>query len=132
MLGADAGFVATVAADGRTLEVVRVTPYSDAPVHLKFPADGPYPLAETLRTRHPLFIASNDQLACDHPGLVRVKAEDHACASLPLEGENGELLGALNLGFEDAHEFTDEERELIDLLVRHCALALARTSTDRA
>ncbi|MDP8911253.1 MAG: hypothetical protein M3M94_04230, partial [Actinomycetota bacterium] len=50
-LGADAGFVATVADDDHMLHVARVTAYSDQPVHLAFPLDAPYPLAEVVRTR---------------------------------------------------------------------------------
>jgi GAF domain-containing protein len=122
-VGADAGFVGAVAADGRTIEVARVTPYSKAPVRLAFALDAPYPLAATIRRAQPLFIASNEQLACDHPGLIRVEAEDHACATMPLLAEDGELLGALNLGFEDPHEFTDEERTAIEQLAARCARA---------
>ena len=123
-LEADAGFVATLRPDGQTLDVARVTPYSDKPVHLAFPVDAPYPLAETIRTRQPLFIASNDEL-CEHPGLIRVKSEDHACATLPLLDEDGELLGALNLGYDEPHAFTSDELELIDVLGRHCAQAMS-------
>ena len=123
-LQADAGFVATVADDGRTLEVGRVTPYSRKPVRLTFPLDAPYPLAETIRTRRPLFIASNDEL-CDHPGLVRVQSEDHACATLPLFDADGELLGAVNIGFDEPHTFTEEELKAIDALASHCASAMS-------
>ena len=124
-VGADAGFVATVAEDGRTLDVARVTPYSQTPVRLEVPLDAPYPLATTVRTRQPLFIANNDELVCDHPGLVRMVEEDHACATLPLFSEDGELLGALNLGFDEPHPFADDELELIDLLGRRCAEAMS-------
>jgi hypothetical protein len=103
-IGADAGFVGAVSADGRTVEVARVTPFSKAPVRLAFPLDAPYPLAATIRRAQPLFIASNEQLACDHPGLIRVEAEDHACATLPLVG--------------------DEERAAIEQLAARCARTL--------
>ena len=122
---ADAGFVATVAEDGRTLNVARITPFAPTPVRLAFPLDAPYPLAETIRTRRPLFIANNEQLVCDHPGLVRVKSEDHACATLPLFDDDGELLGAVNLGYDEPHAFTESELELIDVVARHCARAMA-------
>ena len=127
-LGADAGFVATVDHEAGTLEVARVTQYSQAPVRLTFPLDARYPLAETIRTKQPLYIGSNTELVCDHPGLVRVTEEDHACATVPLLAEDGELLGALNFGFDDPHAFTPEERDLIDVVARHCgqAMSLAR------
>ena len=124
-LDADAGFVATLSEDRQTLEVSRVTRYSHNPVHLTLPLDAPYPLAETVRARQPLFITSNEQLACDHPGLVRVQAEDHACATLPLFDHDGELLGAINLGFDEPHAFSEEELDVILRLGRHVADAMS-------
>ena len=125
-LDADAGFVATVDEKRQRLNVARVTPFSETPVRLELPLDAPYPLAETVRTRQALFIESNERLTCDHPRLVRVAAEDHACATLPLfDTDGGELIGALNLGFDEPHAFSDEELELIDLLGRRCAEAMS-------
>ena len=130
-LDADAGFLATVSHDERTLEGTRVTAYSDEPVRLAFPLDAPYPLAEVVRTRRPLLIPSNEDL-CDHPGLVRVKSEDHACATLPLIDADGQLLGALNLGFDEPHDFTEAQLDVIDILGRHCAEAMAVARRLRA
>jgi GAF domain-containing protein len=124
-LGADAAFVATLSANGRTVDVSRVTPFSEHPARLAFPVEAPYPLAEVMRRGDPLFIASNEQLSCDHPGLIRIQDVDHACATIPLRDANGGLLGALNLGFEDPHEFSDAEREEIQLLADRCASVLA-------
>ena len=130
-LQADAGFVATVGPDGETLDVARVTPYSASPVRLGFPRDAPYPLAETIRTQRPLLIESNDDL-CEHPGLVRVKNEDHACATVPLFADNGDLLGAVNFGFDEPRRFTSEELELIDLVAEHCSRAMSLARSLRA
>lgn len=130
MVGADAGFVGTVAADGQTLEVIRVTAASDNLVRLAFPLGSPYPIAEAIRGRRAMFIASNEQLRCDHPGLVRVDSEDHACATIPLFDAQGDLLGALNVGFEDPHEFSDEERRVIEFLAERCATILAARPSD--
>ena len=123
-VGADAGFVATPVDDGRSLAVARVTPYSEKPVHLDVPADAPYPLAATIRNRAPLVIANNEAL-CEHPGLVRMKSEDHACVTQPLFGEGGELLGAVNVAFDEPRDFTAEELGLVEVLARHCADAMA-------
>jgi GAF domain-containing protein len=125
-IGADAAFVGVLDVDGQTIQVARVTPYSRSPVRLAFPVGAPYPIAETLRSKQPLFVASNEQLRCDHPGLVRVKDEDHACATIPLFSEEGELLGALNLGFEDPHEFSQHEQSLIADIAARCARLLSR------
>ena len=125
-IGADAGFVATISADGRTVEVARVTPFSDVPVRLAFPADAPYPLAAAIRSNRPLFISSNDTLACDHPGLIRIRGEDHACATLPLRGADGTVLGAANVSFADPREFSDGDRTEIEGLFAACGDALVR------
>lgn len=127
-VGADAGFIATISEDGRAIEVARVTRRSKHPVRLGFPINAPYPVADVLRRGSALFIASNAQLRCDHPGLTRAKEDDHACATLPLRDDEGRLLGALNLGFEDAHEFSDEERGLIQELAERCARVLREAS----
>jgi GAF domain-containing protein len=124
-LGADAAFIGSVSNDRRTVQVARVTQWSENPVRLAFPVDSAYPLAATLRTGRPLFVASNEQLACDHPGLVRVKDEDHACATIPLFAPTGELVGALNVGFADPHEFTDDERTTIGEMAASCAALLS-------
>jgi GAF domain-containing protein len=125
LVGADVGFLGTLTDDGKTLDVFRVTPYSENLVRLAFPIDAPYPLAYAIRSRQPLFIASNEQLECDHPGLVRVEASDHACATMPLHGADGRLVGALNVAFEDPHEFDQDERTLIAAAARRCAAVLA-------
>ncbi|HEY3543072.1 MAG TPA: GAF domain-containing protein [Gaiellaceae bacterium] len=124
LIGADVGFLGRLSEDGRTLDVFRVTPFSDNLVRLAFPVDSPYPLAYAVRNERPVFIASNEQLECDHPGLVRVDPEDHACATVPLLSTDGRLLGAINVAFEDPHEFTDDERILIEASARRCAAVL--------
>ena len=131
-IAADAGFVAVVEDDGQTVNVLRVTPFADAPIRLTFPLESPYPLAETIRRRQPLFIESNERLACDHPGLVRINEEDHACATLPLFDDDREILGALNLAFDEPHTFSNEELELIEVLARECrqAMLLGRRVRD--
>lgn len=125
LLGADVGFLGTVTPDGGTLDVFRVTPFSENLVRLAFPLDAPYPLAYAVRTELPAFIASNEELRCDHPGLVRIEERDHACATVPLHDLDGRLLGAVNVSFEEPHAFTDGERALIDAAARRCAAVLA-------
>jgi hypothetical protein len=124
-LGADAGFVAIISEDRRTVEVARVTPFSDAPVRLAFPADAPYPLAAAIRRNEALFISSNDTLACDHPGLIRMRGEDHACATVPLRARDGAVLGSANVSFEEPREFSDLDRAELEALFAACAEAMA-------
>ena len=125
LIGGDVGFLGTIAGDGRTLDVFRVTPFSDNLVRLAFPVDSSYPLAYAVRMERSVFIASNEQLRCDHPGLVRVEERDHACATVPLRAPDGRLLGAVNVSFEEPHEFGVDERTLIGAAARRCAAVLA-------
>jgi hypothetical protein len=125
-LGADAGFVATISPDGRTVEVARVTPFSGVPVRLAFPADAPYPLAAAIRSNEALFISSNDTLACDHPGLIRMRGEDHACATVPLRDPEGRAIGSANVSFEDPREFSDGDRTELENLFAACRDALVQ------
>jgi hypothetical protein len=125
-LGADAGFVAMISLDGRTVEVARVTPFSGVPVRLAFPADAPYPLAAAIRSNQPLFISSNDTLECDHPGLIRMRGEDHACATLPLRDPEGRAIGSANVSFEDPREFSPGDRAEIEILFAACRDALVK------
>lgn len=113
IVGADAAFLGLLSHDRRLIEVMRVTRYSSRPARMTFPVDAPYPLAAAIREAKQIFIGSNGELACEHPGLVRVVADDHACATVPVVGENGRVIGALNLAFEDPRTFSDGERELI-------------------
>lgn len=129
-LGADAGFVATVSADRRTVEVARVTPFSRAPVRLAFPANAPYPLAAAIRRDEALFISSNETLACDHPGLIRMRGEDHACATLPLHTGDGKVIGSANISFEDPREFSDRDRAEIKVLFAACAEAMLQAAPE--
>lgn len=124
-LGADAGFVAVPSSDGRTVEVARVTPFSGVSVRLAFPADAPYPLAAAIRRDESIFITSNEMLDCDHPGLVRIRGGDHACATAPLHGRGGTVIGAVNVSFEDPREFSDADRADLALVFAACEAALA-------
>jgi hypothetical protein len=108
------------------LEVARVTPFSTAPVRLAFSADAPYPLAHVIRSDEAIFITSNEALACDHPGLVRVRGEDHACATLPLHGGGGAVIGSANVSWEEPREFSDADRVEVARLVAECEQELAR------
>ena len=123
-LGADAGYIGRPGPSQLSIEVARVTPFSPLPVRLAFPATALYPLVQALRSGSPLFIGSNEQLECDHPGLIRVVAEDHACATFPLRAGDGAVVGAVNFAFEEPREFTDDDRNRIAAAADRCAKAL--------
>ena len=124
-IDADVGYVGVPDESAVSVEAARVTPHSDAVVRLAFQANAPYPLAVTLRSGHPLFIESNHRLRCEHPGLLRVVAADHACATLPLLDEAGSIIGAMNVSYEEPREFTRSDRSAIERVATQCAAVLA-------
>jgi GAF domain-containing protein len=128
-LEADAGFIATVSEDGRTVEVVRVTAYSQDFVRLAFPIDAPYPLAAVLRDHRSLYLGSNAEVACDHPGLVRLEPKDHACATVPLVDDGDRVVGAMNITFDEPRTFSDHDQVLVREIASTCAAALTDTET---
>ena len=133
-LRADAAFVATVNADGRTVEALRVPrPESSTFVRLAFPLTSPICSAATLRHGQSLFIGSNFHLACDHPGLVRIQAEDHACATVPLADPDGRMLGAINaVRFQHPRDFTPADRSVVEELAAECSSILANAPASPA
>ena len=71
-----------------------------------------------------LFISSNEALACDHPGLSRLRGEDHACATVPLHDAAGTVIGSANISFEDPREFSAGDRAELESVFAACAAAM--------
>ena len=69
-------------------------------------------------------LSQNETLACDHPGLIRTRGEDHACATVPLHGHDGSILGSANVSFESPREFSDGDRKQIEEMFAACTEAL--------
>lgn len=128
VLEADAGYLAVLDPDGETLRVSRFVGYDAIPVErLQLPLSANLPIAHAVRMRTAVFIGSNAELACDHPGVDRLDAADHACASIPLIiSEDEAPLGAINLRFDDPREFTVLEQRLFTLLGERCSQAMVR------
>lgn len=131
VLGADTGYLAVLDDDGGTLQVRRINPSNDAVEHLgEVPADAMLPIAEAARTGALMFIGSNEDLRCSHPGLTRLLADDHACATLPL-ATDGNVRAVLNIGFDKPRSFDERDRELFSLLADRAAVALERATLYR-
>lgn len=127
-LGADAGFLAVVESERQLLRVSRFAGYDSIPVErLEVPLSANFPIAHAVRMRTAMYVGSNDQLACDHPGMERIDPADHACASIPLiAGEDMAPLGAINVRFDVPREFSAVDRRLLEMLGERCAQAMVR------
>jgi PAS domain S-box-containing protein len=129
-VGANAGVLALLTADGRSLEVVYSEGYEAQRVAhwRRFPIDAPAPLAEAVRTGEPVVIASGDDRDRRFPGLAGgVPIQYPASISVPLMAE-GRSFGALGLSFRDHLDVRPEDRELLIAVARQCAQAVRRAT----
>lgn len=137
-LGAIAGIVGLVTADGNDVELVRVRgldPSVDAQWH-RFPIQGDYPLSTVIRERAPLFISTGAEYYARFPHLYPTRTRDtKSTADLPLlDGDR--VIGSLHFSFPNDWEFTASDRTFAVELSRLCALAmgraLARSQAERS
>ncbi|MBC7644876.1 MAG: GAF domain-containing protein [Thermoleophilia bacterium] len=128
VLAATGGFLGIVSERGDQLDIQRFAPDSGGVVeHVLVPLDSPLPIAASSRDGKIRLIASNEQLACDFPGLHRLNPADHACATVPIMiGDR--IWGAMNIAFEPAQPFTSVGEHLMTMLAEHCGDALERTT----
>lgn len=125
-LAADSGFIGIVSDDGHELEVQRFDDYSGAVAEaLTIPITANFPIAASARDGGVRIIQSNEDLACDFPGLERLNPADHACATIPLSSR-GQVWGALNVALDAPRAFTSTERSLMLVLGEHCGAAFER------
>ena len=131
VLRADGGFVGLIDAAGASLRVNHLADYSGvATEQVELSVAEELPLVATALDGQPRFISSNEDLSCNFPGLRRLDASDHACATVPLQ-VGGEPRGALNVAFNEPREFSAVERTIIDAIAVHCSAALERAERLR-
>ncbi|MCW2950227.1 MAG: histidine protein kinase AsgD [Thermoleophilia bacterium] len=131
-LGADGGFIGVVSEDGQRISVRRFDDYSGtAAEQLELPITAPYPIAASARDGVIRLVQSNEQLACDFPGMQRVNPADHACATIPLRTDS-RIWGAINIAFDVSRTFTQTERTVMELLGVHCSIAFERARRLKA
>ncbi|WP_236515636.1 hybrid sensor histidine kinase/response regulator [Sandaracinus amylolyticus] len=98
--------------------------------------DAELPLADAVRRREPVWIASRAQQAELYPEAERLLSSRpnvgrFAAACVPLITDV-DALGAFVLSFHDERVVDDDERAFLILLSRHCALALRRATSFEA
>jgi PAS domain S-box-containing protein len=90
--------------------------------------DSDNPVMRTIRSRETLWAENFEQYVAQYPALAQRPSTGrraHAFWSAPLVAE-GASIGLLGMGFYAPRLFPPEERELVALLVKHCAQALRR------
>jgi signal transduction histidine kinase/PAS domain-containing protein len=128
-LGAVAGGVAELSADGRQLTVVAAVGYPQSLLdHLGHLALDDHPAAaELLRTRKPIFLASQAEFAAAAPRLAGLTQAAGARVALPLATPD-QLLGILLITFAEPRTFAPDEREFLSALSHQCAVAMERVA----
>ena len=133
-LSATAGSVVLLA-DVSTLKVVQATGYPQSLVDAwtSFPIAAANQIAETVRTKKPIFLENLAALMANYPNLVDAVAltGNQAWASIPLIAE-GKIIGALGLSFATVQIFNEEDRGFMLTLGQQCAQAIARAQLYEA
>ena len=130
-VGADAAAVATVSADGGTLDSRAMLGYSDRSVqeydHLPLDADAP--LVTAVRTGAPVYLESQADWEARYPTIAAVHraAGFEAAAALPCATE-GRVVGGLALSVRGARAFAADERALLLAIAQQGAAAFERAA----
>ena len=132
LLGAASAVVVLLDGTGEWLDLVGSQGY--APEVLEswktFSRHAPVPLADTVRDGEPIVLRSLEERARRYPHLAAAQGYP-AILAVPLSVE-GEVLGALGLGFADERALGDEEVALAMALGRQCAQAVRRANLYHA
>jgi PAS domain S-box-containing protein len=129
LLGAVAGAVAVMTEDGEHLDLLDSTGYEPAVLAKwqRFPISLATPMGEAARTRAIVFVSSLEERARRFPDLPPPHSgHDRATtASLPLV-VLGRTLGVLGITWNEPRQLSDDERELVAAVGKHCAQAFDR------
>ena len=125
-LNADAGVLALLAADGRTLELLAHRGYAPERVEgwQRFPVTLQTPITDAVRTGEIVIVPSPEERVRRYPHLG-ASADHPMSVSVPLAVE-GEALGAMGLSFDVPRELAGEDRDFALALARQAAQAVRR------
>jgi PAS domain S-box-containing protein len=134
-LGACAGSVVLLTQGNTTLKVLQATGYPESVIDTweSFPITAPTPIAETIRTKKPIFLENPAALRVNYPNLIDAVAltGNNAWASIPLIAE-GKAIGALGFSFATALAFNEEDQRFMLTLGQQCGQAIARAQLYEA
>jgi PAS domain S-box-containing protein len=126
---AQAGLVAVVSEDNKSLEIVYAVGYpAEAPAKgQRFPLHTSLPLADAVREEKLVLLESPEAVASYYPqlALLAERTGNHSLAAIPLS-VHGHTLGVLVLSFATVQSFPAQDHAFLLTLGRQCALALER------
>ena len=137
-LGARAGALALVSADGADVEVVRAVGYPDEAVarYRRLPVETDFPTCIVVRTGEPLWLSDAGARDARLPALAELRRQngDGAMATVPVVlpqpraagGAAPRVLGALGLNWATAQPLDEDDRGFILALAQLAAQALER------
>ena len=131
-LGASAGGIMELSADGRELVLLGIVGYPGemGRRYARVPLDAPLPACAVARTGEGEFFASLADWQARYPG-GEWRIEEGARAAMPLEVD-GRMLGVLTLAFAQPRDFPPDERAFLQAFADQCAQALDRAHVAEA
>ncbi|MCC5643835.1 PAS domain S-box protein [Nostoc sp. CHAB 5824] len=134
-LQATAGSVILLTEDDSTLKVIQAIGYPQSLIDTwtNFPITAPNLIAETVRTRQPIFLENLAGMIAKYPNLAGIVAltGNNAWVCIPLIAE-GKIIGALGLSFATVQIFNEEDRGFMLTVGQQCAQAIARAQLYEA
>ena len=132
-LGADAGMVVLVTADGTELEMLAARGYPEEAVARwgRFPLDAHVPIADSVRTGEIVMVGSPEERARLYPALASGFTPHAMTVSIPLAVE-GERVGAMGLSFHAPRTLGAADRDFVLALARQAAQAVRRARLYQA
>ena len=128
-LGASSALVALLNENKTELEIVRAVGYNQDLLDTwrHFAIDSPFPLAEAVRTKQPIWAQSRQNQIARYPHLVEIYAQYDIdpWISIPLMVE-GWAVGGITLGFPQPQLLSGEDQAFILAVAQQCAQAIAR------
>lgn len=134
VMQANSGVVSLLDEQGGCLEVLHFFGYEPEMIRQwqRYSVSTNVPIAETVRTGEPIFLASLDSMTEHYPEWAEKHIPNHnSVAALPLAVE-GRVIGSIGLSFAEAHVFSDKTRQFLMGIARQCAQALERARLYQA
>ncbi|HEX2172047.1 MAG TPA: PAS domain S-box protein, partial [Dehalococcoidia bacterium] len=129
-LGASGALVALLTRSGEELELLSAHGYPPDALAAwqSFPASALVPVAEAVRRREPIWVASREEAIDRYQGTdaLWTGATNQAWAAVPLS-VRGRAIGALGLSFAEPRGVAADDRAFLVTLAQQCGQALERS-----